>query len=503
MSGVPLPAPIESTLPAPVGNMRYGETFDVANANYNLGKTESGIITHVPREWFKASSDEAQSTLPKYEYVEKAEKKTLAYKVGYQIGSLLGRFNRLGVKPPEKEIQSEDTTKVFAAEPSVPERSRFMPSFFERYRDTKAEFSDHVDVMNATNIARTNEKFASSLEKSDLPEDRNTLDLIARLPIKSGIRVSERDVFFSDALNLEGRMHCVMYTMLPEGKVAPRLMYKSNSDGDWRVAPYYDYQETADGKENGWYSKGETMDFGYVRETRLDDDIRLALAEREQTAMIGDTTTRNWFLKHFTKEALGSNNTYETEAFCIQFGSLSEMGRIDAIRRDMFAIEPGRGFETKDGRKAREVFESLHFSEPTLPDLASEGKIFATEHPILGKVVTEVITSNDGRFNWHMSSDSEGRVWVSGVTTANKSSPNSYGTDNEVLSMGILDNKPIEYKSQVSGLEDGVDFVDTAQRGYVDITPLLDNLQPVKLYRERRGIVRKRKQVVNAQLIPT
>lgn len=497
MSEVPAPAPVEAALPAPQANMRYGETLDVANANYNTGKTETGVVTHVPREWFQTSPDAAQDIFPKFEYVEKTEKKSLAYKVGYQIGTILGKFNKLGVKEPQEPVREAVESATDQMQPSEPERSRFMPSFFEQHREKKAKFSDHVDVVNQDVSGRTNNEFTAALEKSELPEDRNTLDLIRSLPIKSGIRVSERDVFFSDALNLEGRMHCVMYTKLPDGKVAPRLMYKSNSDGDWRVAPYYDYQETADGRENGWYSKGETMDFGYVRETRIDDDIRLALAEREQTALVGDSATRNWFLKHFTKQALGSNNTYETEAFRVKFGSVSEMGNNDAIRRDMFAIEPGYGFETKDGRKARDVFGSLHFSEPTLPNLASEGKIFTTEHPILGKVVTEVITSNDGRYNWHMSSDAEGRVWVSGVTSAYESSPNSYGTDNEVLSMGILDNKPIEYRSQIKGLEEGIDFVDTAQRGYVDITPLLDNLQPIKLYREGRGI--KRVNVVQPQ----
>jgi len=87
---------------------------------------------------------------------------------------------------------------------------------------------------------------------------------------------------------------------------------------------------------------------------------------------------------------------------------------------------------------------------------------------------------------WTMAEDGTGRVWIQSIRFAD-AKPNSYGVYNEVIDSGILTSKPLEYSDQSYGVPE------THRRPfnkiYEDITPLLDILQPIKKYREARGIL--------------
>lgn len=84
---------------------------------------------------------------------------------------------------------------------------------------------------------------------------------------------------------------------------------------------------------------------------------------------------------------------------------------------------------------------------------------------------------------------------MSGVTPREQK-PNSYGIDSKVVVMGLLDNKPLEYLSQIDGLEysnehhDYRPISDPQFNPYADITPLLDNLEVIQSYRHARNIQR-------------
>jgi len=90
----------------------------------------------------------------------------------------------------------------------------------------------------------------------------------------------------------------------------------------------------------------------------------------------------------------------------------------------------------------------------------------------------------------------DGKVWVESITFAD-SGVTSYGTSKSNLLTGLLTAKPLEYWSQIGGLVSAshnggehTELVDFGDSDYADITPLIDNLLPIREYRYRRGVVR-------------
>lgn len=337
---------------------------------------------------------------------------------------------------------------------------------------------DDSDQYNPSVLKEKSDGIRANLEKKEHAEDGNTLELFTALPPVKGVRIDGQSFFLSQTANAGGRDHCVGYVELENGQIAPRLFYKSNSDGDWRVAPYYERTVDEQGREQGYYSKGDTMEYGYVRETRVVDDLRTAL---ENGAMQdrGSITAEQlrWLTNCFSKEALGDTNTYEKEVFEVKM-KRSEIGE------SLFEFVPGMGFETDNGQTAANIISKIELPDQIKPDFSKPAVgIRISEHPILGQITTEKILSKNGNSVWSFSKDKEGRVWVSGVINSSINRPTTYGTDDEVYIAGVLDNKPIEYKSQVGGLREGIDFKPTKANGYVDITPLLDNLRVIQEYR--------------------
>ena len=344
---------------------------------------------------------------------------------------------------------------------------------------------DDTDIYNPNILKEKSDEIKANLEKGEHPEDNNTLELFNALPPVKGARIDGKSFFLSQTANAEGRDHCVGYVEMVNGQIAPRLFYKSNSDGDWRVAPYYERTVDDEGVEQGYYSKGDTMDYGYVRETRIVDDLRTVLEDgaRKDRGTISKEQLR-WVTNHFSAEALGATNTYEDEAFEVKMGwGAKDSGVYDFI--------PGYGFQTENGQTAAQVLSKVEIPDILKPDLSKPGVgIKVSEHPILGQVITEQVAGTNGTLVWNFSRDKEGRVWISGIVNGYNKKPNSYGTDDEVYSAGVLDNKPIEYEAQVSGLREGIDYKPTKVGGYVDITPLLDNLKIIQDYRSSRGTYR-------------
>ena len=290
----------------------------------------------------------------------------------------------------------------------------------------------------------------------------------------------------SQTATVEGRDHCVGYVRLETGQVAPRLFYRSNSDGDWRVSPYYDSWQDQQGRERGYYSKGDTMEYGYVRETRLVDDLRVSLEQKALTDKIELSRDQlRWVTSHFSEQALGGTNSYKDEAFEVTMGwGAKGMGVFDFI--------PGQGFKHQSGKTAAEVMSDVEIPDMLKPDFSQPViGVRISRHPILGQVTTEQIPAANDRLVWNFSRDLEGRVWVSGIVNKNVKRPNTYGTDDEVYIAGVLDNKPIEYASQVEGLREGQDFKPTMVGSYVDITPLLDHLPVIQDYRAAREVPRQ------------
>ncbi len=373
-------------------------------------------------------------------------------------------------------------------EPNTPHPERFVDSPMTQLigeiglDHLRPRYGEHARELGIDEITQKNTEFGEKLKKSDDPADKNTGELRTFFPPTSGIEINGTTFFLSDKFSVKNREHCIGYTELEDATIAPRLFYKSNSDGEWRVSPVFYREIDVNGRERAGYSKGEQLNYGYVRETRLHDDLRLALTSTHQGNTIGPDQLR-WVTDHFSEQSLGKTNTYKSEVMG------TKLSRKDTP--DLFAFEPGAGFDSDDDRQARDVLAGIHLPEISKPNFTkSTNDVRFSQHPVLGLIRTESYPTDSGHLVWNMSIDKDGRVWVSGVTSGAAPKLTSYGTDDDVVVVGVYDNKPVEYSSQVSGLEEGRDFKDLPAKGYVDITPLLDNLEIVKEFRSAKQVVR-------------
>lgn len=337
----------------------------------------------------------------------------------------------------------------------------------------------HGDELQAIRDAHKMRSGLQDILRANLsPENQNTQELFDMAPPDSELSAGGRDFYFSPVFEAGGRKHSIGYTMLENGVLAPRLFYKSRSDGFWRVSPIIDKEVDKDGTEELYYSKGEVMVDGYVRETRLSDDISEHLELKEAGATVSDREYLRQIKEHFLPEKLGETATYKEEAFGIKIRGI----------KDFFLYQPGAGFHALDDdkRPARERIAELQVPEERKADFTGEPiKTTTRHHEMLGDVTIESFLSNDGRLVWNMARTKEGIVWVNGLTKPEPDPVSSYGTDHEVLLGGVIDNKPIEYMSQLHGLTEGQDYIRIPGTSYAQLT-IIDNLEPIREYRAAR-----------------
>lgn len=342
--------------------------------------------------------------------------------------------------------------------------------------------SGYPHYLELDDIKQTTDEFRRELETSPEASSRNTHELFTWFPPVVGVQIDERKFYISEQFAAHnGRLHAIGYTRLGDGTIAPRLFYKSQSEGSWRVSPVWLVETDEEGKQQSYYSKGETMYYGYARETRLDDDLETALeAAEDGSPKVLEPEQLTTVRQHFIPERLGKADTYNVEA--------SEQ-RVNGLD-DFLTFRPGSGFKTVDGRPAREVLAAMSADPTRLPDFkASPIKVSLRQHSILGSVKVETYRSRDKLLDWNMAYTADGKVWLNGLTIPNDT-VNSYGTNGDVLVGGILDSKPLEYDFQVEGLEEGVDYRKTDQPPYVELL-ILDQLEPIRNFRAARHIVRQ------------
>ncbi len=190
------------------------------------------------------------------------------------------------------------------------------------------------------------------------------------------------------------------------------------------------------------------------------------------------------------------------------------------LKQQLFAFVPGYRFLSNGGIPAAQYFEGLNteLDQPILE--AFEGgprRIDYEYHTLLGDTLRESYritmpenwVDNEGRrkatrrqqqqdylalreldveYNYSRNGD----IWIGNVRFA-RSPVSSYGNDAMVFEGGLLLNKPIEYKKQVDGLVEGVDYkpMPAMSEAYVSITPLLDRLPLIRRFRALRNIRRR------------
>lgn len=375
-----------------------------------------------------------------------------------------------------KTNMSETAAKTFTSE----EYDSLNPPLItgEELANLRRQMQEEAEAREQNNLDRFS-KVYDVLSTTDFPENENTRSILDDFPPVESLSVADREFYFSQVFQSGNRKHAIGYTVLEDGLLAPRLFYKSKSDGFWRVSPIIDAEEQEDGTKKMYYSKGETMADGYVRETRLHDDISECLEGLESSIVSVSREKLHELKGKFVPERLGRTHTYQEEAFGIKIRDLSEF----------FQFQPGTDFITPDGRLPRDVISEMKVPDTLKADFSQKPiKAVNRQHEMLGDVVVESYPSNDGRVIWNMARTSNGIVWINGLTKAGAGAEvSSYGTDHEVILCGVLDNKPIEYVGQLNGLEEGVDYIKIPNTSYAQLT-VLEKLEPVKEYRDAKKL---------------
>lgn len=334
------------------------------------------------------------------------------------------------------------------------------------------------------NVTPTNNVERTLTEKEELPITKEVMILPEMFP-RQEIRIGSKTMYLSGVLK-GSRPHAVLYsTIEKDGKqvTVPRMLYRSNSDGGWRVGY---------GITHGRYVKeAHAGQAHYTQETKLHPDILDALEVAEP---IEDTNSEitGKLLDIFTTDKPGAieANTAESEisyyedpptdakfapARRISAGYL-ETAIADELKAAGFG-SIGDYFESLDG-----MFDAMPGFVPDFTKLPTQ--THAREHTMLGEIIVDDYTGVYGNqaVVWSMARDKDGAVWIENVRLANNE-VSSYGNFTEIFDAGLLTNKPLEYPNQADGLKDMTEKV-PHKSGYVDITPVLARLKPIRQYKQ-------------------
>lgn len=282
-----------------------------------------------------------------------------------------------------------------------------------------------------------------------------------------------------------------MYThIVQDGKeiIAPRMLYKSNSDGGWRVA--YGY-ETGEGR---YVKEAQEEGFAhYTQETKLAPEVVDALEVAPHTSDANGILTQD-MRRIFATDSPDFQQTNSAPSEIGYYGDPS----VDRLADPLRALSAGWLDKNTLNRMSQSGYESFgqYFTsldktfdklEGFVPNFTKKPQVILTrEHTLLGAIKIEDYPAKYGNkaIVWSMARDAAGRTWIDNIRLA-EAEISSYGTYKTVFNGGLLTNKPLEYERQASGLNslESHEFGD----GYVDITPLLDNLLPIRQYKVAKG----------------
>jgi hypothetical protein len=324
-------------------------------------------------------------------------------------------------------------------------------------------------------------------ESSEMPLTKEIMELGDLVP-EQKVRAGDREFYVSKVIDGRYDMAVLYTTVEVDGKprVAPRLLYKSQSDGGWRAT----YGIEGSGR---FVKEADGQDFNhYTQETKLHPDIVDAL-EQARTVPDPDNGKLKKIVELFkeTSQAAAETNTSKSE---IRYsrdpavdGKLAPLRLVSAgylSDQDLARVQRhGAGTFAEYYRSLDQVFAELPGFVPDFTAAPRETR--RREHTLLGEITVEDYdaTINGQPLVWSMATDRQGRVWIDNIHFAD-SPTSSYGTYAKVFDGGLLTNKPLEYRSQLNGVRPGE--WNGFNNGYADITPLIGQLLPVRQYRQAK-----------------
>ena len=281
-------------------------------------------------------------------------------------------------------------------------------------------------------------------------------------------------------------LQSIMFTEV-NGKLVPRAFYKSNSDGGWRVTPYF----------GGVYSKGSGIH--YTQETKPHEELSHYLENQP----VSQEYKGDLIVKYFSFTILNEKGEMQSEpdkglseiqTFGGEHTQYDDRGRLDGVRE----FKPGELNKQLKSRedlvRLEEVTKVENLPDGFVPDFSGAPiRTYEIQHTILtpatgGKITVDVYQGAlDGQsVEWHMAHDSQGRVWIDRINFQNDQY-NSYGVVSNLINSGILTHKPIEHIEQTDMVLVYPRFKGNFS-GYLDITPLLDRMGPIQKFRQQREI---------------
>jgi hypothetical protein len=300
------------------------------------------------------------------------------------------------------------------------------------------------------------------------------------------------------------RLVTVIYTPDENGCIIPQFLYKSLSDGGWRSCPGVEIEPN----KYPHYIKGayefHKANFHYTQETKPHLKLVEAIENMDNTVYSTKYPLEVIFNNRELNKLGVGRDSYN---LLIDYG---DSARPDNDLTELQKWRPGFSFNlamTKNPPNYRDIAANL---DRTFLDLEKKGFVPDFKRPPLKSYLMNhsILTSDPnakdvkvevfpGKFKnkeieWHIATDVDGRVWVDRIIYKDCEITRN-GNCGNVIDSGIITNKPLEYKYQAGALVDQklVTAIPTEKLiphqipvdTYVDITPLLNLLKPIRDYK--------------------
>ncbi|MCE9624129.1 MAG: FHA domain-containing protein [Deltaproteobacteria bacterium] len=268
-----------------------------------------------------------------------------------------------------------------------------------------------------------------------------------------------------------------------------RFFYKSNSDGGWRASPYM---------LGGHYAKG--VGKHYTQETQPIPELN----EQFQILENAGSGVPKVRLKDedFARYIDAGSPVLDQAAVGTMLGGFKKeiIFPANVGMTDIGGIQPGQAFKAGAYGGASDPaviprLANLRYPDGFIPDFKqAPSKTYQENHTLLktitcreyqGGFLVEKGTGRKRPVIWTMAEDAQGRTWVKSIRYTD-SKVNSYGVYDEVIDSGIITSKPLEYAQQSYKLPQ--QYRPDFDGQYVDITPALNMLKPIREYRQSRGM---------------
>jgi hypothetical protein len=348
----------------------------------------------------------------------------------------------------------------------------------------------------------TKEQIKEHIKKLQKPKITETIlkdDFFA--PVKN-IEIDNQKFYVSQTFTQsDGRLYAMLYTEV-NGSLKTRFLYKSNSDGGWRLdSPHYRGEALSKGRsKNGQY-------INYTQETKPHHNIIKNLDTAKGNTMSQQNlntyeNTYKSFYKGIKVDKDGAPeivNGYYKKKYEENISDVNT-DKLSNIKKDFSGGQLPDEINT--AKINIDTIKNFTYPKNFIPDFTQKPlETYTKEHSLLGNIKIEVFEGelNGKKIVWDMASDKEGRVWADHIVPK-EAKINSWGIYDQVMDCGILNIKPLEYGRNARNHNQAANVPDQYKKYFIkngkktkydDITPFLDELTPIQEYRAQRNIYRQ------------